>query len=138
MEDPQEESPPRTIPLKDQSEGALPEHLHTQWQSLPSPDSPSQVGGRLQKFWPMWQEMGASHWVVSVLRWGYNLEFHQKPPLTLVPNVPSDRNYAPKNALIQEQFDILLSKGAIEEVHAPFGPGFYSLLFVRPKPNGTW
>ena len=33
------------------------------------------VGGRLQRFWQVWQAMGANPWVVSVLREGYSLPF---------------------------------------------------------------
>ena len=42
------------------------------------------VGGRLQQFWHIWQEMGANPRVVSVLKDGYSLAFSQRPLLTRV------------------------------------------------------
>jgi len=74
---------------------------------------------------------------VEVLRWGYRIQFRDRPPTSLHPICPSDSHHL-KNIIIQEQIDSLLSKGALEEVPQPVGPGFYSRLFVVPKPNGTW
>ena len=45
------------------------------------------VGGRLQKFWQVWQEMGANPRVISVLKEGYTLPFKQRPLLTRFPLV---------------------------------------------------
>ena len=47
--------------------------LLPQSQVLFDPTGP--VGGRLSSYWQEWERMGASQWVVSVLRWGYSLEF---------------------------------------------------------------
>ena len=47
------------------------------------------VGGRLQKFWHIWQAMGANPRVVSILREGYILPFKQRPLLTRFPLVQS-------------------------------------------------
>ena len=127
----------RTSPLSGGSEGAPLESPRPVLAPTSALDE-LPVGARLQHFWPMWESLGASSWVVSVLRWGYQLEFDRTPPLSSVASVPSERKNPAKNAIIQEQINILLAKGALEEVRAPAGPGFYSLLFVRPKPNGTW
>ena len=43
------------------------------------------VGGRLQTFWPKWQELGANPRVVSILKEGYALPFKMRPPLTRFP-----------------------------------------------------
>ena len=70
--------------------------LHTLPLSQTSPNPPPGapqghqmpwVGARLQSFWRVWEEQGASPWVVSVLRDGYNLKFEKDPPLTRVPNL---------------------------------------------------
>ena len=45
------------------------------------------VGGMLQKFWQVWQEMGANPRVISVLGEGYTLPFKQRPLLTRFPIV---------------------------------------------------
>ena len=42
------------------------------------------VGGRLQTFWPKWQELGANPRVVSILKEGYALPFKMRPPLDTV------------------------------------------------------
>ena len=75
---------------------------------------------------------------MSVLRWGYSLEFWSPPPLSTVPSVQSERKNHHKNNIISQEIQTLLKKEAIEEVKNPSSPGFYSLLFVVPKPNGTW
>ena len=47
------------------------------------------VGGRLQTFWPKWQELGANPRVVSILKEGYTLPFKMRPPLTRFPLITS-------------------------------------------------
>ena len=48
--------------------------------NVPNAVAEQNVGGRLQKFWHIWLEMGANPRVVSVLRDGYTLPFKQRPP----------------------------------------------------------
>ena len=43
--------------------------------NVPNAVTKQSVGGRLQKFWHIWQAMGANPRVVSVLREGYTLPF---------------------------------------------------------------
>ena len=57
--------------------------------SVPSVITRQSVGSRLQKFWHIWQEMGASPRVVSVLKDGYALLFKLGPPLTRSPLIRS-------------------------------------------------
>ena len=47
------------------------------------------VGGRLQKYWQKWQELGANPRVVSILKEGYSLPFKMRPPLTRFPLIQS-------------------------------------------------
>ena len=47
------------------------------------------VGGRLQKFWPKWETLGANPRVVSILREGYTLPFKMRPPLSRFPLITS-------------------------------------------------
>ena len=49
------------------------------------------VMGRLQKFWQVWQEMGANPRVVSILKDGYTLPFKQRPLLTRFPLVQTSK-----------------------------------------------
>ncbi|KAL8609039.1 hypothetical protein ACOMHN_065265 [Nucella lapillus] len=58
------------------------------------------------------------------------------PPLSDTPP-PHRPSSAEKEAVIQSDITLMLQKGAIQELHDP-GPGFYSRLFVVPKPNGSW
>ena len=96
------------------------------------------MGGRLQKFADAWEEMGASSFVVNVLREGYKVQFHTPPPLTesieLAPE--SSSNDPVKDALIQSHIQELLDKKALEIVTQPDSKGFYSRLFMVPK-QGT-
>ena len=96
------------------------------------------VGGRLQKFWTVWKELGLDPWAVSIIRDGYFLIFHTQPPVSRTPLVRSGSTNPDKNKLLTQQFQILLDKGAIEVVQKPSTPGFYSRLFLVPKPNGEW
>ena len=47
------------------------------------------VGGRIQRFWQKWQELGANPRVVSILKEGYSLPFKIRPPLTRFPLIQS-------------------------------------------------
>ena len=96
------------------------------------------VGGRLQKFWTVWKDLELDPWAVSVVRYGYLLVFSVDPPLSRIPLVQSASSNPTKNLILSQQFQLLLDKGAIEVVHNPQSPGFYSRLFVVPKPNGEW
>ena len=110
----------------------------TQSRQIPQasrcPTSP--VGARLARYWQAWRDLGASDWVVSVLRWGYALEFAQEPPLSTVPTVDSKRKNPAKNNIIWQEISTMLNKRALEEVEDPNSPGFYSVLFVVPKKGG--
>jgi len=100
------------------------------------PTQGSSVGGRLQRFWKVWEERGADPWVVSILRRGFRLMFWEPAPLTNTPiNIPDCPSHT---RIVQSEVLALLEKGAIEVVKNCHTPGFYSRLFVVPKPNGKW
>ena len=96
------------------------------------------VGSRLQSFWRVWETKGASPWIVSVLREGYNLEFEKEPPLTRVPSVISQYQDPVKQGLLEEEVLSLLQKNAIEEVMDHSSQGFYSRMFLVAKKTGGW
>ena len=97
------------------------------------------VGAHLSNYWQTWERLGVDPWIVSVVRWGFGLTFKKRPPLSRTPLVKSARPNNPiMNNIIQDQFNNLLQKDAIEVVQDPSTPGFYSLLFVVPKKSGTW
>jgi len=96
------------------------------------------VGGRLRHYWNRWLSRGADNWVVGVLRWGYQIPLSQQPQLTKHPLFLSHYQDPQMNCLLEQSIRELLAKGAIERVHTPASPGFYSRLFLRPKASGGW
>lgn len=99
----------------------------------PPPRSDIPVGARLLHFAEAWNKITQDPWVLKIVREGYVIPFHHKPPLSTVPILfGSDHPFLP------EAIQGLLNKGAVERVHQPQTPGFYSRLFLVPKKNGTW
>ena len=96
------------------------------------------VGGRLQHYWPEWVQRGANGWVVLMLRWGYRIEWLNRPPLCTTPSVASRYSDPALHAALAGAIQDLLSKRAIEPVMNTNSPGFYSRLFLTPKATGGW
>ena len=86
----------------------------------------------------MWEEKGASPWIVSVLREGYSLVFESDPPLTRSPGVFSKYQDTVKQGILEEEILSLLSKDALEEVTDVNTQGFYSRMFLVAKKTGGW
>ena len=94
------------------------------------------VGGRLSHFLDQWALITSDKWVLSILRRGLELQFLEQPPLSPVPINLSVTKDSQKNQLLQDEVNILIQKGVLEEVNPPFHLGFYSRLFLVPKKNG--
>jgi hypothetical protein len=93
------------------------------------------VGGRLQHFWKKWEEMGASSYVVNILRHGLTLEFKEAPPLVNIPVfMDSYQSNPEKQTALKLEVQELLDKEVLEVVQNPNTPGYYGRLFIRPKP----
>jgi len=96
------------------------------------------VGGRLSAFVSEWIRIGADKWVIKTLQEGYRIPFSSLPPLTITPK--SRAQYAHdkvrRESLNQAVLD-MVEKGAIEAVQSP-DPGFYSRIFLVPKPGNRW
>ena len=93
------------------------------------------VGGRLRLFMDAWVAIGAPPSVLDIVK-GYCIPFTGRPPLSL----PTDDSYThlrqPEHVkVIDEEVEALLGKGAIEVV-SPKEPGYFSKMFVVPKPVG--
>ena len=99
---------------------------------------PSMVGGRLSAFVAEWVRIGADKWVIKTLKEGYRIPFSSLPPLTVTPVARAQyaRDTVRRHALHQAVKD-MQEKGAIEIVHRP-DPGFYSRIFLVPKPGNKW
>ena len=105
---------------------------------VPNAVSKQDVGGRLQKFWQVWQNMGANSWVVSILKEGYTLPFKQRPCLTRFPLVQSGYASPTKNMYLKEALLSLMNKLVVEKVVVRSSLVFYKRLFLVPKPNRKW
>ena len=106
--------------------------------SVPSAVSEHNVGGRLQKFWQVWQTMGSNPRVVSILKRGYTLPFKQRPVLTRFPVVQSGYANPSRNMHLKEALVSLMRKLVVEKVVVKSSLAFYNRLFLVPKPNGKW
>ena len=100
---------------------------------------PSPVGGRLQQFWKVWKQKGASPYIVELLREGLTLEFSQPPPLSKTPIfMDSYKGNPVKRLALKTALEELVQKNVLETVQDQNSPGFYGRLFITPKPDGRW
>ena len=99
---------------------------------MPPEDEASPVGGRLQRFLPIWKFLQAPPTLLQILREGYVLPFKRKLPTTSRPLYLRAGN--PQE--VRTQVQKLAAKQAICKVSDPTSPGFYSRLFVVPKASG--
>ena len=106
--------------------------------NVPSAVAGQIVGGRLQQFWHIWQEMGANPRVVSVLKDGYSPPFSQRPLLTRFPLVHSGYANPTKSRSLKEALLDLIGKRVVEKVVIKSSLAFYNRLFLVPKPNRKW
>ena len=95
--------------------------------------------GSLLAHLPAWQGLPASEWVLSVVKSGFCLPWNQDPaPLSACPIfLPPPSSLLAAQALEGEVLS-LLRKEAVEELQAPYSPGFYGRIFVVPKATGGW
>ena len=106
--------------------------------SVPSAVSEQNVGGRLQSFWQVWQNMGANPRLVSILKEGYTLPFKQRPLLTRFPLIQCSYSSPTKNMYLKEALISLVQKLVVEKVVVKSSLAFYNCLFLVPKPNRKW
>ena len=98
------------------------------------------IGSRLSRFYKRWEKVGASAYVVCMLRCGLTLEWidvTNPPPLTYLPNVISIAKDKDKMSLMRTHVSEMLEKGAIHLV-TDNSLGFYSRIFMVPKQGGKW
>ena len=104
---------------------AAPSHTH------------GQVGGRLQSFAPRWKSLFPDSDVHRWLAKGITWRFTSPPPLSQVPIYFPTAESQMDNLHAAAQ--ALLDKGATECLPAlPPDPGYYSRLFLVPKPTGEF
>ena len=94
--------------------------------------------GRLRSFSRDWQANNCSSNVLNIITNGYVLPFLSKPNLVRFPLIISEYKALPKDQALDDCIQSLLSKNAIERVENVKSLGFYSRLFLVPKPHQRW
>ena len=82
--------------------------------------------------------MTSDPWVLSVVRFGYRLEFTATPPRSSAVRVTEIPQETVKREALLEELRELLAKNAIVQVQGPSLPGFFSTFFLTPKRSGAW
>ena len=96
------------------------------------------VGGHLRSFSRNWQANNCSSNVLNIITNGYVLPFLSQPNLVRFPLIISEYKALPKHQALADCIQSLLSKNAIERVENVKSLGFYSRLFLVPKPHQRW
>ena len=96
------------------------------------------VGGRLRSFRRDWLTNKCSQNVLNIITSGYVLPFRSKPNLIRFPLILSEYKAQQKDQALATCIQSLLSKNAIERVDNVKSLGFYSRLFLVPKPHQRW
>ena len=93
------------------------------------------VGGCLHSFRRDWQTNKCSSNVLNIITNGYVLPFLSKPNLVRFPLILSEYKTLQKDQALADCIQSLLSKNAIKRVENVKSLGFYSHLFLVPKPH---
>ena len=96
------------------------------------------VGGHLRSFRRDWQTNKCSPNVLNIITNGNVLPFLSKPNLVRFPLILSEYKAHQKDQAMATCIQSLLSKNAIERVENVKSLGFYSRLFLVPKPYQRW
>ena len=96
------------------------------------------VGSRLRSFKRNWLTNKCSQNVLNIITNGYVLPFRSKPNLIRFPLILSEYKAQQKDQALATCIQSLLSKNAIERVENVKSLGFYSRLFLVPKPHQRW
>ena len=96
------------------------------------------VGGHLHSFRKDWLTNKCSDDVLNIITNGYVLPFISKPNLVRAPLIQSGYKALQKELALTSCIQSLLSKNAIERVENVKSLGFYSRLFLVPKPHQRW
>ena len=96
------------------------------------------VGSRLRSFKRNWLINKCSQNMLNIITNGYILPFRSKPNLIRFPLILSEYKAQQKDQALATCIQSLLSKNAIERVENVKSLGFYSRLFLVPKPHQRW
>ncbi|XP_077110328.1 uncharacterized protein LOC143766492 [Ranitomeya variabilis] len=95
-----------------------------------------EVGGRLKFFFPRWEQITSSQWILDIVQYGLKLEFDRIPWDSFI--VTSPKGQDQQRALESEIRSLLSKKVLIEVPQDQEGRGFYSPLFLINKPDGSF
>ena len=76
--------------------------------------------------------------VVSLLKHGYRLDFNFLPKLSKILLILSEYHNKNKDGALHEAVQAMLAKKVITHVRKPTTLGYYSILFLVPKPMKRW
>ncbi|XP_077137263.1 uncharacterized protein LOC143799323 [Ranitomeya variabilis] len=94
------------------------------------------VGGRLKHFYAQWSRVTSSNWILGIVRSGLKLEFRERPSDYFILTAPGSLN---QQKALEKEIQMLRQKEVIVEVPKDQeGEGFYSPLFLIPKPDGSF
>ena len=96
------------------------------------------VGSRLKSFLPAWKTLGTHCSILNLIAEGYKLPSRECPKLSRIPCITSGFADCNKQSALTTAIQDFLLKGAIDIVQKPNSLGFYSHLFLVPKPGNRW
>ena len=126
------------------SRGRFRPHNRGRGRGNPPPNDSSKaslsppVGGRLHSLKRDWLTNKCSQNVLNIITNGYVLPFRSKPNLITFPLILSEYKAQQKDQALAACIQSLLSKNAIKRVENVKSLGFYSRLFLVPKPHQRW
>ena len=131
---------PKTLSIQTAPEGAKTQCVQLSKASIYTQENIKDppLGGRLKWFVKQWEQQGAHPFHLDILKQGYRLPFRDHPKLSRTPCIHSGYNEVDKDSALSSSILDLLAKNAIEEVNKQDSLGFYSRLFLVPKPGNRW
>lgn len=96
------------------------------------------VGARLMVFSPAWHQITSDGWVLDCVDNGLRIPFFSHPPLTSSPTWTKIPANPLKAKALRTEVLSLLQKSAVESLHPPYPPGFFSKIFLVPKSGDRW
>ena len=95
-------------------------------------------GGRLQRYWQVWQRLHCHPRVVQILSFGYQIIPQSNPPKSVLRTIRSGYSTPEKHRFLTDCVADMLKKGAIYPLKVCTTLGFCSRLFLVPKPGKKW